>query len=147
MLARGHVSRVNSPLQALNLTLNVVRADGASAPEKTLKVNRALQSLNLSRNAVAAIGARALREALKENTMMQELELTNNDGISARGTTAFQGSGKPCTLLAATRGSGGLITEVAAAVVRRDGEVRRRASESGDGGHEDGRRRGTWRVR
>ena len=97
MLALGHVSRVNSALQALNLTRNVVWADGASAPEKTLKVNRALQSLNLTRNAVAAIGARALGEALKVNTMMQELELTNNDGISALGTTAFQRSGKPCT--------------------------------------------------
>jgi hypothetical protein len=63
----------------INLGLNGIASEGASALAGALKVNTSMTMINLSENEIGDEGALALVDALKVNTSVTCIDLDNNE--------------------------------------------------------------------
>jgi len=69
---------VNTALQEIDLSYNIIESEGGKALAKALKKNKTLLSINLRKNKLGDVGVEAIAGALKENTTLQKLNLASN---------------------------------------------------------------------
>ena len=80
---------VNSSVQRLDLSFNVLQDNGARILAKYLKANKALVALNVSVNGIADPGALSLAESLRHNTTLEVLHLAGNPSIGNPGALSL----------------------------------------------------------
>jgi Ran GTPase-activating protein (RanGAP) involved in mRNA processing and transport len=86
--ALGEALKVNAVLTTLRLDVNKIGAEGAIAIAEALKVNAVLTSLDLVGNNIGGDGAKAIAKALKVNAVMTTLDLGGNN-IGVEGAKAI----------------------------------------------------------